>query len=108
MIKWGHFSSLLRHLPLPIDEYYFHTNAVANLASLGRISEEFRTVFDSGVHNTFFVFNDNDTYINFDKERTIFTVYPYMMGMNMIAVMSPLWLETRLSSLNWTREERKQ
>ena len=55
--------------PLPMDEYYFHNNTVTNLASLGIISKEFRTLFDSGIDNAFCVFNDDGTYIVFNKTK---------------------------------------
>ena len=53
----GKLAPLLRHLPLPAEHYYYHKNAVATLVSLGRICEEFRVVFDSGVHDAFYIFN---------------------------------------------------
>ena len=65
----GKLASLLRHLPLPAEDYYYHKNAVAILVSLGRICEEFRVVFDLGVHDEFYIFNDDGTYIVFNKTR---------------------------------------
>ena len=63
----GKLVSLLRHLPLPAEDYYYHKNVFANLVSIGRICKGFRVVFDSGVHDVFYIFNDDGTYIVFDK-----------------------------------------
>ena len=65
----GKLASLLRHLQLLAEYYYYHKNTVANLMSLGRICEEFRVVFDSGVHDAFYIFNNDGTYIVFDTTR---------------------------------------
>ena len=62
-------ASILKHLPLPAENYYYHKNAVANLVSLGRICKEFRVMFDSGVHDTFYIFNDDGTHVVFKKTR---------------------------------------
>lgn len=65
----GKLASLLMHLLLPAEDYYYHENTVANLMSLRKICKEFRVVFDLGVHDAFYIFNDDDTYIVFDKAR---------------------------------------
>ena len=65
----GKLASLFRHLPLPAEHYYYHKNAVVSLVSLGRICEEFREVFDSGIHDAFHIFNNDGIYIIFDKTR---------------------------------------
>ena len=44
--QMGKLASILRHLPLPAEDYYYHKNVVANLLSLGQICKEFRVVFD--------------------------------------------------------------
>ena len=65
----GKLAPLFGRLPLPAEHYYYHENAVANLVSLGKICEEFRVVFDFDVHDTFYIFNNDETYIVFDKTR---------------------------------------
>ena len=65
----GSLSTLLRNFLLPIDEYYYHNNIVANLASIGRIRKELRTVFDSGIDNVSYMFNNDGTYIVVNKTR---------------------------------------
>ena len=62
-------TSILKHLQLPADNYYYHEDAVANLISLGQVCKEFRVLFDSGVNNAFYIFNDDDTYVVFTKTR---------------------------------------
>ena len=65
----GKLAALLGHLPLPAEHYYYHENTVANIVSLGKIYKEFRFVFDSDVHDAFYIFNNDGTYIVFDKTR---------------------------------------
>ena len=51
--KVGRLSSLLRQLPIPVEDYYYYENAMANLLSLGKITKKFRAVFDLGIDNVF-------------------------------------------------------
>ena len=51
--QMGNLNSILRHLPLPAENYYYHENAVANLLSLGRVCKQFRVLFNSDVHDAF-------------------------------------------------------
>ena len=72
----GKLASILRHLPLAAEDYYYHENTVANLVSLGQICKEFRVIFNSGVHDAFYIFNDDGTYVAFwqDKEQPLLLV----------------------------------
>ena len=67
--QMGKLNSILKHLPLPAENYYYHKNAVANLISLGQVCKEFRVVFDSDIHDAFYIFNDDGTYVVFKKTR---------------------------------------
>ena len=67
--QMGKLTSMLKHLALPAENYYYHKNAVANLISLGQVCKDFRVVFDSDVHDAFYIFNDDGTYVVFWKTR---------------------------------------
>ena len=68
--QMGKLTSILKHLPLPAENYYYHKNAVVNLISLGKVYKEFRVVFDLDIHDAFYIFNDDGTYVVFKKTRT--------------------------------------
>ena len=91
----GMLTSLLRHLPLLIDGYYYHDDVVANLVSIGKIYEEFRIVFDSGIHDAFYMFNDDGTYIVFNKTRNKLYCLSVFNGDEHDCCYIPLWLEFR-------------
>ena len=103
----GSLYSLLRHLLLPMDEYYFHASAVANVVSLGRISKEFKTVFDSGIHNTFYVFNDDGTYVVLNKAKNnLYRLSVYDGGeYDCCCITTVAGTEFEISELNWRRAE---
>ena len=67
--QMGNLKSILRHLPLPAENYYYHENAVANLLSLGRVCKQFRALFDSDIHDAFYIFNDDGSYVVFTKTK---------------------------------------
>ena len=79
--QMGKLTSILRHIPLPADNYYHHEDAVANLISLGQVCKEFRVLFDSDVQNMFYIFNDDGTYVVFTKTRNIlYSLYVFENG----------------------------
>ena len=67
--QMGKLNYILKPLPLPAENYYYHENAVANLLSLGQVCKQFRVLFDSDVHNAFYIFNNNGSYVVFTKTR---------------------------------------
>jgi hypothetical protein len=62
----GELCNELRNLPLPIKDYFFHPDGVANLLSLARVSKEHRVFFDSAIDDAFYVFSDDNGYIKFE------------------------------------------
>ena len=51
--KIGKLSLLLWKFSLPMEDYYYHENMVVNLQSLGKITKEFRALFDSAIDDKF-------------------------------------------------------
>jgi hypothetical protein len=57
----------LHSLPLPSDGYYYYPKGVANILSLAMIAETKRVVMDTAIDNAFYVFNEDGTYIRFER-----------------------------------------
>jgi hypothetical protein len=63
----GRLCTDLNSLPLPTDGYYFYPKGVANILSLAMITETKRVVMDTAIDNAFYVFNEDSTYIRFER-----------------------------------------
>jgi hypothetical protein len=57
----------LNMLPLPSEGYYYYPKGVANILSFAMIAETKRVVMDTAIDNTFYVFNEDCTYIRFSR-----------------------------------------
>ena len=76
-----------------------------NLTSLGKASKEFRTVFDSGIHNIFYIFNDDGTYVVFNKTKNnLYCLSVYDEDeYDCCYITTVAGTEFEFSELNWRR-----
>jgi hypothetical protein len=63
----GRLCNDLEVLPLPSEGYFFYPKGVANILSLAMIAETKRVVMDTAIDNAFYVFNEDGTYIRFER-----------------------------------------
>ena len=62
-------ASALHHLPLPKDSYLFNPDVVGNLIFMAVVSDHHRIVMDTDINNAIYVFNDDGTYIRFQRTK---------------------------------------
>ena len=51
------------------DIYYYDTNAVANLLSLGKIADKFTVVMNTVINNAIYVYGNEGKYLRFGKTK---------------------------------------
>ena len=68
----------LHHLPLPKKGYLYNQDAVANILSMAKVSDEYRITMDTNIDNAIYVHNDDGSYIRF--HRTNQNVYEIQIG----------------------------
>lgn len=72
----------LSNLPLPPAGYYFQQNGFDNIVSLSLLSNTHRIIMNTGVENTFYVFNrEVGIYMKYTRCATL-NLYTYVVGIS--------------------------
>ena len=73
----------LRHLPLPVNEYHYSENAIANLLSFAKIADDHYIICNTKVDDAIYVQSrDNGKYLQFQRDPKFNLYYMDISGAN--------------------------